>query len=91
LGIASNQDVCLMAQLNHFHCRFLIIFLCHNCVYRSGGQVIDLLQYSRGDRYLSHRSRHTQVPVPATSSRCRFYIILAISKTVICCKNKYLF
>ena len=21
---------------------------------------------SRGDRYLSHRSRHTQVPVPAT-------------------------
>ena len=22
---------------------------------------------SRGDRYLSHRSRHTQVPVPATS------------------------
>ena len=22
---------------------------------------------SRGDRYLSHRSRHTQVPVPATT------------------------
>ena len=22
--------------------------------------------YSRGDRYLSHSSRHTQVPVPAT-------------------------
>ena len=22
---------------------------------------------SRGDRYLSHRSRHTQVPVPATN------------------------
>ena len=25
---------------------------------------------SRGDRYLSHRSRHTQVPVPATSWFC---------------------
>ena len=25
-----------------------------------------LLQDSRGDRYLSHSSRHTQVPVPAT-------------------------
>jgi hypothetical protein len=23
---------------------------------------------SRGDRYLSHRSRHTQVPVPATTA-----------------------
>ena len=28
-----------------------------------------VFQTSRGDRYLSHCSRHTQVPVPATSDQ----------------------
>ena len=31
---------------------------------------------SRGDRYLSHRSRHTQVPVPATSRFLRHFGLL---------------
>jgi hypothetical protein len=33
----------------------------------SNDDKLDVPESSRGDRYLSHSSRHTQVPVPATT------------------------
>ena len=33
----------------------------------ANGYIVSLKSSRRGDRYLSHSSRHTQVPVPATT------------------------
>ncbi len=89
-----NQEV----ELQPVHKAVYLLFLAHP----EGIEFKKLSEYreelnSRGDRYLSHRSRYTQVPVPATTAgsdlvallynRCVILILGIIVIPVIVCKH----